>query len=138
MCVRRGQLWAAIISAALLISGASDAAELKFEHVTNIGTAGNGPGQFQYIEDFAFSKDFLASEEPSVSTVTLESKHQRLGSPSSNTINYSHLVSCCDEALNIALFANTAFGVSTIPESLLREKAKIFVSRNTPHMIEAL
>ena len=30
---------------------------LRFEHVMNIGSAGEGPGQFKYVEDFAFTQD---------------------------------------------------------------------------------
>jgi DNA-binding beta-propeller fold protein YncE len=30
-------------------------AELRFEHAFNIGVSGSGPGQFGYVEDFAFS-----------------------------------------------------------------------------------
>ena len=32
-------------------------AKIQFEHVMNIGSEGNGEGQFKYVEDFAFSKD---------------------------------------------------------------------------------
>jgi DNA-binding beta-propeller fold protein YncE len=37
---------------------------LQFNHVMNIGSEGNGPGQFKYVEDFAFSKngDLLATD----------------------------------------------------------------------------
>lgn len=31
-------------------------AELRFEHVMNIGSEGQGEGQFKYVEDFAFNK----------------------------------------------------------------------------------
>jgi hypothetical protein len=37
--------------------GPAVAADLKFEHVMNIGTVGTGEGQFKYVEDFAFSKE---------------------------------------------------------------------------------
>ena len=37
--------------------GPAVAADLKFEHVMNIGTIGTGEGQFKYVEDFAFSKE---------------------------------------------------------------------------------
>lgn len=40
-----------------LSAAAATAAELKFEHVMNIGAEGTGAGQFKYVEDFAFSKD---------------------------------------------------------------------------------
>lgn len=43
--------------ALLLLAAPASAAELKFEHVMNIGSEGVGMGQFKYIEDFAFSKD---------------------------------------------------------------------------------
>src|SRR5262249_55215357 len=46
--------------AALLLSTGvftATAAELKFEHVMNIGTEGTGAGQFKYVEDFAFAQD---------------------------------------------------------------------------------
>lgn len=33
------------------------AAEMRFEHVMNIGSEGSGEGQFKYVEDFAFAKD---------------------------------------------------------------------------------
>ncbi len=29
-------------------------ADIRFEHVMNIGSKGSGPGQFRYIEDFSF------------------------------------------------------------------------------------
>jgi hypothetical protein len=47
---------AAGMFAMLSVSGAG-AAELKFQHVMNIGTEGVGEGQFKYVEDFAFTKD---------------------------------------------------------------------------------
>ena len=37
--------------------GPAVAADLKFEHVMNIGAVGTGEGQFKYVEDFAFSKE---------------------------------------------------------------------------------
>jgi DNA-binding beta-propeller fold protein YncE len=36
---------------------AASAANLKFEHVMNIGSEGVREGQFKYVEDFAFTKD---------------------------------------------------------------------------------
>lgn len=42
---------------ALLLGVPASAADLKFEHVMNIGSEGVGEGQFKYVEDFAFSKD---------------------------------------------------------------------------------
>ncbi len=42
----------------LILSSAEAVAEqLKFEHLFNIGSAGVGEGEFQYAEDFAFSKE---------------------------------------------------------------------------------
>ena len=51
--------WATFVGAALMASVAisGQAAELRFEHVMNIGSEGSGQGQFKYIEDFAFSKE---------------------------------------------------------------------------------
>ncbi len=50
---------AAVLGTALMVSGAirGHAGESRFEHVMNIGSEGSGPGQFKYVEDFAFSKD---------------------------------------------------------------------------------
>ena len=47
------------LSAWILLASsiAGSASELKFEHVMSIGSEGDGPGQFQYIEDFAFTRD---------------------------------------------------------------------------------
>ena len=42
---------------ALTLATAAQAQEVRFEHVMNIGTEGTGPGQFKYVEDFAFSAD---------------------------------------------------------------------------------
>jgi DNA-binding beta-propeller fold protein YncE len=55
MCRIKAFAAGALLATAL--SSAAAAANLNFEHVMNIGAAGNGPGQFQYVEDFAFSKD---------------------------------------------------------------------------------
>jgi DNA-binding beta-propeller fold protein YncE len=51
--------FAALVSIALMLSVVIGgyAAELRFEHVINIGSEGSGPGQFKYVEDFAFTKD---------------------------------------------------------------------------------
>lgn len=59
MCDLRSKLYPGVLAlaVAVLVSGPAGAADLKFEHVMNIGSAGNGEGQFQYVEDFAFSKD---------------------------------------------------------------------------------
>lgn len=42
----------------VLLSGLSCLvqAEMRFEHVINIGSAGQNEGQFEYVEDFAFNK----------------------------------------------------------------------------------
>jgi DNA-binding beta-propeller fold protein YncE len=47
------------IVGSLLIAGsiAAAASEMQFEHVMNIGSQGDGEGQFQYVEDLAFSRD---------------------------------------------------------------------------------
>ena len=47
-----------ICSVALLLGGYSlePAEGFQVEHVMNIGSEGNGPGQFMYVEDFAFDK----------------------------------------------------------------------------------
>ena len=49
----------AVVGAAFALPTAlpAQAAELNFEHVMNIGTAGLGEGQFKYVEDFAFTHD---------------------------------------------------------------------------------
>ena len=54
----RGLSAAGLVALGLMASvGPALTAELKFEHVMNIGTAGTGEGQFKYVEDFAFSKE---------------------------------------------------------------------------------
>ena len=47
------------LSACILLASsiAVSASDLKFEHVMSIGSEGDGPGQFRYVEDFAFSRD---------------------------------------------------------------------------------
>jgi DNA-binding beta-propeller fold protein YncE len=52
--IRRLLLSTAAVS---LFAGYAGAAELKFEHVMNIGSTGVGEGQFKYVEDFAFTKN---------------------------------------------------------------------------------
>lgn len=48
----------AVLSAAMLFGAAALAhAGMEFEHVMNIGSKGTGNGQFQYVEDFAWSID---------------------------------------------------------------------------------
>src|ERR1700681_2629148 len=49
--------FAAMFGLTLALTGPSLAAELKFEHVMNIGSEGVGEGQFKYVEDFAFDRD---------------------------------------------------------------------------------
>jgi DNA-binding beta-propeller fold protein YncE len=48
-----------MVGAALTVAVALNgyATEPRFEHVMNIGTEGSGPGQFKYVEDFAFTKN---------------------------------------------------------------------------------
>lgn len=41
----------------LLCSFIGYADDIQFEHVMTIGSEGSGPGQFKYVEDFAFDKD---------------------------------------------------------------------------------
>jgi DNA-binding beta-propeller fold protein YncE len=50
---------AVLVGGALILSVAigGHAGELRFQLVMNIGTHGNEPGRFAYVEDFAFSKD---------------------------------------------------------------------------------
>ena len=58
--MRIATTWTVLLTAVGLMNSVSSpgsAAELRFEHVMNIGSAGSGEGQFKYIEDFAFSKD---------------------------------------------------------------------------------
>src|SRR4051812_19126716 len=57
--VMRFAIKSAVIGAGLVLAAAAScgAAELKFEHVMNIGSTGTGEGQFKYVEDFAFTKD---------------------------------------------------------------------------------
>lgn len=42
---------------ALLLAAQPAAAQPKFEHVMDIGSKGDGEGQFSYVEDFAFEPD---------------------------------------------------------------------------------
>jgi len=48
------QLWTA---AALTVGVQTSALGLTFEHVMTIGSEGDGEGQLQYVEDFAFSAE---------------------------------------------------------------------------------
>jgi DNA-binding beta-propeller fold protein YncE len=56
MLKKASRLISIAILAAAMVAPAI-AADLRFEHVMNIGSAGAGEGQFGYVEDFAFSKD---------------------------------------------------------------------------------
>jgi DNA-binding beta-propeller fold protein YncE len=47
----------ALTLAACLLAGTAAAGELRFEHVLTLGAEGTGPGQFKYVEDFAFTRD---------------------------------------------------------------------------------
>tara|TARA_R110002167_G_scaffold366418_3_gene596455 strand:+ start:330 stop:1238 length:909 start_codon:yes stop_codon:yes gene_type:complete len=44
-------------TALVFVAGNASSSTLKFEHVMDIGTAGTEPGQFTYVEDFAFTAD---------------------------------------------------------------------------------
>lgn len=57
MLSRRTQAWLATIVLALALATAVHASELNFQHVMDIGAEGSGPGQFKYVEDFAFGKN---------------------------------------------------------------------------------
>jgi len=58
--------FAAVVGASLLAAVAlpASAGPLSFQHVMNIGSEGQGEGQFKYVEDFAFSAEghLLASD----------------------------------------------------------------------------
>jgi DNA-binding beta-propeller fold protein YncE len=57
MNVRRN-IWAMVSAAWVLwFLSFAHAASPAFEHVMNIGSAGKGEGQFQYVEDLAFTND---------------------------------------------------------------------------------
>src|SRR3978361_58572 len=47
----------ALVATVLLGAGSASAAGRMFEHVLNIGSAGDGEGQFSYVEDMAFTRD---------------------------------------------------------------------------------
>ena len=43
---------------AMVLLGANKVANAaKFEHIINFGGKGDGPGQFEYVESFAFTGD---------------------------------------------------------------------------------
>lgn len=54
--MRFRRIFAAGIVIFSVMIGSGFTAEMTFEHVMNIGSKGNGPGQFNYVEDFAFDK----------------------------------------------------------------------------------
>lgn len=59
MFVNKKPILAGALTAAVacFTIGGAQASEMKFEHVMSIGTKGDGPGQFMYVEDFALSGD---------------------------------------------------------------------------------
>jgi len=81
--------WAALVGAALMGSAALSgyAEEARFEHVMNIGAEGSGPGQFKYVEDFAFSKDgHLLVTDAANSNIQVFNKTTGGKKPSANTV----------------------------------------------------
>jgi hypothetical protein len=50
-------LFAFVFGAVSMQMQSAKAADVTFEYVTSIGSEGSGPGQFKYIEDFAFAKN---------------------------------------------------------------------------------
>jgi DNA-binding beta-propeller fold protein YncE len=57
MSYRQTQAWSTIVVLALSLPSGAHAKELKFQHVMDIGSEGFAPGQFKYVEDFAFGKN---------------------------------------------------------------------------------
>jgi DNA-binding beta-propeller fold protein YncE len=57
MSYRRTQLQSATIALGLAVANVALANELNFQHVMDIGTKGTAPGEFKYVEDFAFGKN---------------------------------------------------------------------------------
>ena len=57
MSYRKTQAWLVIFALGLALANVVHANELKFEHVMDIGADGIAPGQFKYVEDFAFGKN---------------------------------------------------------------------------------
>jgi DNA-binding beta-propeller fold protein YncE len=57
MSYRQTQAWSTIVVLALALPNVAYAKELKFQHVMDIGSEGVAPGQFKYVEDFAFGKN---------------------------------------------------------------------------------
>jgi DNA-binding beta-propeller fold protein YncE len=57
MLCRRTLAWPATIALALALASGAHANELRFQHVMDIGAGGTEPGQFKYVEDFAFGKN---------------------------------------------------------------------------------
>jgi DNA-binding beta-propeller fold protein YncE len=57
MSNRRTQAWSAIFALGLALANVAHANDLSFQHVMDIGAEGIAPGQFKYVEDFAFGKN---------------------------------------------------------------------------------
>src|SRR4051812_25895228 len=57
MSYRTTQIWSAIFALGLALASVAQAKDLNFQHVMDIGAEGIAPGQFKYIEDFAFGKN---------------------------------------------------------------------------------
>ena len=57
MSYRKMRAGLAIFALGLALANVVHANELKFEHVMDIGADGIAPGQFKYVEDFAFGKN---------------------------------------------------------------------------------
>jgi DNA-binding beta-propeller fold protein YncE len=57
MPYRTIRAWSAILAIGLALANVAHANDLKFQHVMDIGAEGVAPGQFKYVEDFAFGKD---------------------------------------------------------------------------------
>ena len=55
--LRKSVVWGSICLFILAFHAVCYGETLQFEHVMNIGTKGIDPGQFQYVEDFAWSAD---------------------------------------------------------------------------------
>lgn len=53
----KGAAVAAAVAVTLIGTASAAEIQMRFEHVMNIGTQGEGEGQFKYVEDFAFTND---------------------------------------------------------------------------------
>jgi hypothetical protein len=51
------QAWSAILALGFALANVAHANELNFQHIMDIGAEGLAPGQFKYVEDFAFGKN---------------------------------------------------------------------------------